>query len=95
MLCAGPRSPPPHQLEMASLAARACLRAPNALLGMSRGMASKPEFQIPTSEQGMQSAAKVAGIGLAVMAGVTVGLEVIKMGYYWAGKCPHPWSGGH
>ena len=84
---------------MASLAARVCLRAPGALpgmsRGMSRGMASKPEFQIPTSEQGMQSAAKVAGIGLAVMASVTVGLEVIKMGYYWAGKCPHPWSGGH
>ena len=84
------------QPGMASLlAARVCLRAPRALPSMSRGMSSKPEFQIPTSEQGMQSAGKVAAVGLAVMASVTVGLEVIKMGYYFAGKCPHPWSGGH
>ena len=50
-----------------------------------------------TFDEGVKEWGTVLGVLAGVMGGVTVGLEVIKMGYYFAGKTGghHPWEGGH
>ena len=56
---------------------------------------SAQTFKVPTFDEGMKEWGTVLGVLGGVCGGVVVGLEAIKMGYYFAGKCPHPWEGGH